>query len=309
MRDVTKKEIYFAGGCFWGTEKVFRSVPGVLDTTVGYANGHTEHPSYQEVCTDTTGHRETLKVVYDAGRLSLETLAEIFFMVIDPTLQNRQGNDFGSQYQTGVYYTDPGDGVLLEKIFAAKRAVIQPFFVELCPLRSFWDAEEYHQDYLEKNPAGYCHISRDEMHKVQEFIDRRLRSDIGDLAYEVVRHGATERAFTGKYDDFYEEGIYVDVVSGEPLFLSADKYNAGCGWPAFSKPVSRDALSYRRDLSHGMDRTEVRSSRGGSHLGHVFGDGPKEKGGERYCINSAALRFIPRERMEAEGYGDYIALL
>ena len=161
------KEIYFAGGCFWGTEMVFRSVPGVCDTTVGYANGHTQNPTYQEVCTDTTGHRETVKVVYDPALLSLERLLEVYFLVVDPTVKNRQGGDIGSQYQTGVYYTDPADRAVIEPVFDAQRARGGDFFVELAPLACFFPAEEYHQDYLEKNPDGYCHISPAEMARVR----------------------------------------------------------------------------------------------------------------------------------------------
>lgn len=304
-----KKEIYFAGGCFWGTEKVFQSVPGVLDTTVGYANGHKDHPSYKEVCTDTTGHRETVKVVYEDQWVSLETLVDVFFMTIDPTLANQQGNDRGSQYQTGVYYTDEKEAAVLEKIFATKRQRVQPFFVELAPLTHFWDAEEMHQNYLEKNPRGYCHIHPRELQEVEAYLAQQLKAKIGQTAYEVVKHAATERPFTGRYDQFFEKGIYVDVVSGEPLFLSADKFDAGCGWPAFSKPIDKGAIQYHRDSSHGMERTEVTSQQAKSHLGHVFQDGPAALGGSRYCINSAALRFVPVDEMKAEGYGAYLELL
>ena len=162
------KEIYFAGGCFWGTEKVFKSCPGVKSTTVGYANGHTENPTYHEVCTDTTGHRETVKVEYDPKEISLEKLLQVFFLVIDPKVKNRQGNDWGSQYQTGVYYSDPEEKLLLEAVFEEKKRNIHPFCVELSPLKHFWPAEEYHQDYLDKNPGGYCHISSTEMAEVKD---------------------------------------------------------------------------------------------------------------------------------------------
>lgn len=161
------KEIYFAGGCFWGTEKVFKACPGVKAATAGYANGHTENPTYQEVCTDTTGHRETVKVEYDPEEISLTKLLRVFFLVIDPRVRNRQGNDAGTQYQTGVYYSDSEDAALLEAVFAEKREEIHPFCVELAPLLSFWTAEEYHQDYLDKNPGGYCHITPAEMEEVQ----------------------------------------------------------------------------------------------------------------------------------------------
>lgn len=165
--DTMLKEIYFAGGCFWGTEKVFKEVPGVKATTVGYANGHTDNPTYREVCSDTTGHRETVKVEYAPDEISLEKLLQVFFLVIDPTVENRQGNDRGTQYQTGVYYSAEEDAVLLEAAFEKKKKEIDPFYVELKPLEHFWTAEEYHQDYLEKNPGGYCHITPVEMEEVR----------------------------------------------------------------------------------------------------------------------------------------------
>lgn len=166
------KEIYFAGGCFWGTEKVFQACPGVKETTVGYANGHTDNPTYIEVCTDMTGHRETVKVEYEPEEINLTTLLQVFFLVIDPTVRNRQGNDIGSQYQTGVYYSDPNDIALLETVFDEKKQQIKPFFVELKPLNHFWPAEDYHQDYLDKNPNGYCHITPVEMLEVQKLFMR-----------------------------------------------------------------------------------------------------------------------------------------
>ena len=168
--------------------------------------------------------------------------------------------------------------------------------------------------YLEKNPFGYCHIPKklfklNQEKKKNKLNEKELREKIGDLAYEVTQNAATERAFTGKYDNFFEKGIYVDIVSGEPLFISSDKFNSGCGWPAFSKPIKKEALIEKKDFSHFMIRTEVRSSKANSHLGHVFDDGPEDKGGLRYCINSAALKFIPFENMEKEGYGEYKNLI
>ena len=166
--------------------------------------------------------------------------------------------------------------------------------------------------YLDKNPNGYCHIPKSmfNINKIKkEKYEKDLRNRIGDLAYEVTQNSATEKPFTGKYDKFFEKGIYVDIVSGEPLFISNDKFDSGCGWPAFSKPINKDTIIEKKDFSHGMVRTEVRSSKANSHLGHVFDDGPKKRGGLRYCINSAALRFIPIENMEKEGYGKYISLI
>ncbi len=324
------RNIYFAGGCFWGTERVFKEIPGVVDTTVGYANGTVEYPSYEQVCRNETGHREAVRVVYDSDRLSLEKLTHAFFLVIDPTLENRQGNDIGTQYQTGIYYEDEQDLPVLTKVFEQQRAQHDEFHVELSSLSAFYDAEEYHQDYLDKNPGGYCHITNYELEEVRALFaaeaaeigeepkDELYASDeteeelfyrIGPSAYDVVRKAGTERAFSGEYDDFFEKGIYVDIVSGEPLFVSTDKYNSGCGWPAFTRPIGEEHVVYNRDTSFGMERVEVRSKGANSHLGHVFHDGPADRGGMRYCINSVALRFVPVDDMEAEGYGDLVELV
>ncbi len=303
------KTIYLAGGCFWGVEKYFAQFEGVYDTEVGYANGpEVVLLTYKDVCNG-SGHAETVKVTYDESKMSTTDLINYYFMVIDPLSVNRQGNDSGIQYRTGIYYEDESQIDVIKEAYQAKeKEVGQPLAVELEPLRNFYSAEEYHQDYLDKNPGGYCHIPSSmfklekERKKAEE---KELRSRIGDLSYEVTQNAATERAFTGEYDKFYEKGIYVDIVSGEPLFSSADKYDSGCGWPAFTKPIDDSVVSETTDTSYGMLRTEVRSSGADSHLGHVFNDGPVSKGGLRYCINSASLRFIPYDEMDKEGYSDY----
>ncbi|MCR5294286.1 MAG: peptide-methionine (R)-S-oxide reductase MsrB [Lachnospiraceae bacterium] len=301
------KTIYLAGGCFWGTQKFFDQFEGVLSTEVGYANGGTEEPTYREVC-EGSGHAETVKVVYNPERVSLKELLDFYFMVIDPTSLNRQGNDIGVQYRTGIYYEDESLLPEIEELYRLKEeAAGTKFAVEVLPLGNYYRAEEYHQKYLDKNPGGYCHIPASFM-QLEKARKEELRARIGDLAYEVTQNAATERAFSGEYDEFFEKGIYVDVVSGEPLFSSLDKYNSGCGWPAFSKPISEDVLTEHTDTSYGMTRTEVRSSGADSHLGHVFPDGPKESGGLRYCINSASLKFISYEELEEQGYGEYKAL-
>ena len=306
------KIIYLAGGCFWGTQKFFDQFDGVVETEVGYANGPTENPSYREVCMK-SGHAETVKVVYDPAAISLEQLIDYYFMTIDPLAYHRQGNDKGIQYRTGIYYVDEEDFPILQACYAKEQEkYTHPMEVELLPLENFYTAEEDHQKYLDKNPGGYCHIPKQlfELQKndSQQETEEELRERIGDLAYEVTKNAATERAFTGEYDEFFEKGLYVDVVSGEPLFTSMDKYDSGCGWPAFTKPITSDAVKENVDTSHFMIRTEVRSSGADSHLGHVFNDGPTESGGLRYCINSASLRFIPYDELEAEGYEEYIAL-
>lgn len=314
-----RHEIYLAGGCFWGTEHFLAQIRGVLETEVGYANGHTPDPTYEIVCGDDSGYAETVRVVYDPQVLSTEKLLETFFLAIDPTSVNRQGNDRGTQYRTGIYYTDPGDAEVVERALTRLQAEYpgKQIAVEGMPLENYYRAEEYHQDYLEKNPTGYCHISPALFRKAREANQPRfsrkspeeLRRTLTDLQYEVTQEGGTERAFSNAYDREFRPGIYVDITTGEPLFRSTDKYDSGCGWPAFSRPISDSLLVERTDLRYGMHRTEVRSRLGQSHLGHVFDDGPRELGGLRYCINSASLRFIPLEEMEAEGYGDYIHLV
>ena len=303
-----KKTIYLAGGCFWGTEHLMELVDGVVDTEVGYANGVVENPSYEQVCTGDTGAAETVKVTYDDDKVALSTLLRLYFRSIDPLSLNRQGNDCGTQYRTGIYYA------------TLQRRHKQPLALEYGELRNFYPAEEYHQQYLDKNPRGYCHVSR-ELFAEAAAIGRKereehdasrkseLRKRLTPLQWEVTQNGATERPFVNEYDHEFRKGIYVDITDGTPLFVSSDKYDSGCGWPAFSRPIDSSFISEHLDTSYGRIRTEVRSSVSGAHLGHVFEDGPAESGGLRYCINSASLRFIPLEEMEAEGYGEYISLV
>lgn len=313
------REIFFAGGCFWGVESYFSQVPGVQDVTVGYANGTTAQPTYLEVCSGETGHAETAHVLYDPEQVSLQQLAEHFFAIIDPLAHNQQGNDVGSQYRSGIYYTNEADLDTLQAVFdAVQKKYASPLQTELLPLRCYYLAEDYHQDYLVKNPGGYCHIDFSSLTDLgckidpaayQKPSEDELRAKLTEEQYEITQHGATEFAFTGQYDQFFEPGIYVDVVTGEPLFLSSDKFDSGCGWPSFSKPISDEVIVERDDDSHNMHRTEVRSRVGSTHLGHVFQDGPAERGGQRYCINSASLRFVPYEELEAQGYGNLARLV
>ena len=303
--------IYLAGGCFWGVQRFLDQFDGVIATEVGYANGPDSAPSYRDVCSG-SGHAETVKLTFDPEAISLTELLNFYFMVIDPLSVNRQGNDQGIQYRTGIYYTDDSQLPEIEAVYRAQEEKNGAgLAVELAPLNNFYPAEEYHQKYLEKNPGGYCHIPRAMFRLPKKAgadageTEEQLRARIGDLAYEVTQNGATEAPFTGRYDSFFEKGLYVDIVSGAPLFTSMDKYNAGCGWPAFTRPIAKDALTEKLDLSHGMIRREVRSSGADAHLGHVFSDGPGETGGLRYCINSAALRFVPYEELEEQGYGAY----
>ncbi|MDR2175165.1 MAG: peptide-methionine (R)-S-oxide reductase MsrB [Synergistaceae bacterium] len=307
-----EKEIYLAGGCFWGVEQYMSLLPGITETEVGYANGHTGRPSYEDVCTGCTGYAETVRVRYNANRVGLPFLLERFFAAIDPTSVNRQGGDIGEQYRTGIYYTDEPDRETAEaSLRELQKRTAKPVAVQCEPLKNFWPAEEYHQKYLEKNPNGYCHIPRalfaeavtEEDEAALKVWRAALREKLTPLQYGVTQNAETEPPFRNEYNGLFEPGVYVDITDGTPLFLSTDKFESGCGWPSFSRPISDTIVVERPDQSLGRDRTEVRSRAGGSHLGHVFSDGPGERGGLRYCINSASLRFVPEDQMEAEGYG------
>lgn len=308
-----KGEIYLAGGCFWGTEAYFQKIDGIVDTTVGYANGKGKDTNYKSL--KETDHAETVHIVYDRDKISLQEILQHYFRIINPTSVNKQGGDAGRQYRTGVYYLDFNDKLIVEEFIKSEQEKYdKPIAVEVQELKNFIVAEEYHQDYLIKNPGGYCHVDlgladqpleRVEKKKYEKPSDEVLKEKLSELQYRVTQNAGTERAFTSEYDKFDEPGIYVDIVTGEPLFSSKDKYDAGCGWPSFTKPIDEN-VKYFKDASHGMERVEVKSKSGDSHLGHVFNDGPKEKGGARYCINGAALRFVPLADMEKEGYGEYI---
>ena len=309
-----KNVIYLAGGCFWGIEHLMASIPGVLDAQSGYANGTGEEDAnYETVCTEDTGFRETVRVEYNPEKISLDALLLAYFYVIDPTVKNQQGNDIGPQYQTGIYYTNEKAKETVERIAEIERSRRKEFFVEIGPLLNYYPAEEYHQDYLVNNPFGYCHIPVEE---IQLF--SKLRIDPGDYRkpaaetirdklteeqYYVTQEAGTEYAFQNEFWNHFAKGIYVDIVTGEPLFSSTDKYESSCGWPAFTKPIEEPSIVELEDLSHGMQRIEVRSRAGNSHLGHVFENDPESPNGVRYCINSASLRFVPYDKMEVEGYG------
>ena len=315
--DETKiKIIHLAGGCFWGLEAYMQKLNGVEDAVSGYANGKTENPSYYDL--KTSGHAETVKVIYNPDIISLEDILAHYLRVVNPVSVNKQGNDVGTQYRTGIYYTDEADKTIIENILAKEQTKHdKPIAIEVEPLKQFYDAEEYHQDYLEKNPGGYCHIDlsladkpldKDDAPVIDSsrYIkpsDEELKKNLTEIQYDVTQNSATERAFSHEYHDSFKRGIYVDITTKEPLFSSTDKFESGCGWPSFSKPISKDVVKYFEDNSHFMHRTEVRSRSGDAHLGHVFNDGPKELGGQRYCINGASLEFIPYDEMDEKGYG------
>lgn len=320
--------IVLAGGCFWGTQAYLNLLDGVFYTDVGYANSRQAHPSYAEVCKGETGAAEAVRVIYDPEILPLGNLLFAYLLSIDPYSLNQQGNDKGEQYRTGIYWLEEDTAHKVER-FSKTLAAHSPkaLQVETLPLESFYRAEPEHQHYLEHHPDGYCHIHPNLMRELKEkgikttfnlnawgdYIEDRYRVNqdilevLPKLHYEVTQNGATEKPFSSSLNQHTAKGLYVDITTGEPLFLSLDKFDAGCGWPSFTTPVVPEVLTYHPDQSQGMNRIEVRSRGGNAHLGHVFPDGPVSGGGLRYCINGAALRFIPYEELEKEGYGAFLS--
>lgn len=311
-----KNTIYFAGGCFWGSQAYFDKIEGVLETKVGYANSIIENPTYEQVCTGATGAAEAIEIVYQVDKINLYQLLEHLFRTIDPTSLNKQGGDIGTQYRTGVYSLNSTDRQIVRDFFEiVKNNYDEEIVVENLLLSNFYKAEEYHQKYLEKNPNGYCHVDltlaeKDlELTKYKKEEDDVLKTKLTREQYEITQNGETEMPFSSEYDDFYEKGIYVDIVTGQPLFSSTNKFDAGCGWPSFSKPIDTSAINYYEDNSLSRRRIEIKSKAGDSHLGHVFNDGPKELGGLRYCINGASLKFVPLEEMDEKGYSEFKKLV
>lgn len=310
--DSDLQQIYFAGGCFWGVEAYFERIYGVADVTAGYANGEGDSTTYEEVMKGKNGFAEAVEVTYDPERVSLEQLLTYFFKAIDPTTLNKQGNDVGTQYRTGIYYENEADVDAIAKAIMAEQEFYDEVIVtEALPLTNYHLAEEYHQDYLQKHPNAYCHIDLtilDEEVSVDPALystpsDAEIKERLTDDQYKVAVEDDTEHAYSNEYWDLYEPGIYVDIVTGEPLFSNREKYDSACGWPSFTKPIDPNTVTYIEDKSFNMVRTEVRSRVGDIHLGHVFDDGPVEEGGKRYCINSASIAFVPVSEMDDKGYG------
>lgn len=307
----------FAGGCFWCMVSPFEEYPGVISIVSGYTGGHTQNPTYGEVCKTDTGHYEAVQITFNPEVLPYETLLDMFWRQIDPTDPGGQFFDRGQSYQTAIFYHSPEQKAAAE---ASKQALEDsgrfdaPIVTAILPAATFWPAEDYHQEYHKKNPAHYKRYrqgsGRDSFIKEYWSVDKNpdvLKEKLSPIQYHVTQENGTEPPFKNEYWNETRDGIYVDIVSGEPLFTSLDKFDAGCGWPSFTKPLQKDGVEEKLDQSYGMHRTEVRSKFSDSHLGHVFDDGPKPTG-LRYCINSAALRFIPKEDLEKEGYGKYLKL-
>lgn len=335
MMDKVKEEIAtFAGGCFWCTEAEFEEVRGVTKAICGYTGGRTDNPTYEQVCTGETGHMEAVRVHFDPSVVSYEELLQVFWRHIDPTDSGGQFADRGSQYKTAIFYHDEEQKEKAEMSRAALEASGRfhgPIVTEIKPAERFYEAEPYHQDYHKTCSLRYrlyrIGSGRDgfiekvwgkaakSSGKIFEPVERgykrptgeRIKGRLTPLQFHVTQQCGTEEPFSNEYWDEKREGIYVDIVSGEPLFSSLDKFDSGTGWPSFKKPIESTALVEREDRSAGITRIEVRSRIANSHLGHVFSDGP-EPTGLRYCINSAALRFIPKEDLEKEGYGRYLEL-
>ena len=296
---MTLAHAIFAAGCFWGVQAAFDAVPGVWSTRVGYTGGSAVNPSYEQVCRGNTGHAEAVEIAYDPEQVSYDKLLDVFFSIHNPTTRDRQGPDIGHQYRSAVFYLNAEQKeAAVAKILELNRSgkFPAPIVTEIVPAKTFYPAEDYHQDYLKKQGLKTCGSNDMRMEEEEEEEtdnEQEWKRKLTPLQYDVLRRKGTERPFTGRYYRFSEDGTYSCAACGNPIFMSQDKFDSGCGWPSFDKAIPGH-VKFTPDFSHGMERIEVTCARCGSHLGHVFEDGPTETG-DRFCINSAAMDFTPEK--------------